>query len=152
MSDTFEPVALGRLRRLLLALVVVVFAGMALDLCLLGHYEETWQVLPLAMIAVALASAAWTAVAGSALSVTAFRIVMLLVVLTGVIGVWMHFSGSREFQIEMDPALTGWALFVKVMRAKAPPTLAPAAMVQAGLFGLLYTWRHPALGVPPTES
>jgi len=152
MSDTTAPVVLGRLRRLLLALVSIVFAGMALDLCLLGHYEETWQVLPLAMIALALLSAAWTAFTGSALSVTAFRIVMLLVVLTGVIGVSLHFGGSREFQVEMDPALTGWALFVKVMRAKAPPTLAPAAMVQAGLFGLLYTWRHPALGVPSMES
>ena len=60
----------------------------------------------------------------------------------------MHYGGSREFQTEMDPALSGWVLFVKVMRAKAPPTLAPAAMVQAGLFGLLYTWRHPALVSP----
>ncbi len=152
MNDTSEPFASDRLRRLLLALVAVVFAGMAVDLCLLGHYEETWQVLPLAMIAVALLAAAWMALTGSAWSVTVFRIVMVLVVLTGAVGVGMHFNGSREFHIEMDPALTGWALFVKVMRAKAPPTLAPAAMVQAGLFGLLSTWRHPALGVPPMES
>ncbi len=91
---------------------------------------------------------AWVARTGSARAVTAFRIAMVLVVCTGLLGVLMHYNGSREFQIEMDPALTGWALFVKVMRAKAPPTLAPAAMLQAGLVGLLYTWRHPALGVP----
>jgi len=41
----------------------------------------------------------------------------------------------------MDPSLEGWALFVKVIRAKAPPALAPAAMIQIGLLGLLYTYR-----------
>jgi hypothetical protein len=45
----------------------------------------------------------------------------------------------------MDPTLEGWGLFVKVMRAKAPPALAPAAVIQIGLLGLLYTFRHAAL-------
>ena len=122
--------------------------GTVMDLLLLEHYEEAWQWVPLVVLAVALGSAAWTAYAGSPLAVTTFRIAMVLVVCTGLLGVVMHYNGSREFQIEMDPALAGWALFAKVLRAKAPPTLAPAAMIQAGLFGLLYTWRHPALTVP----
>jgi hypothetical protein len=148
VTEAPDPVVLPALRRLLLGLVVVVMLGTVVDLLLLEHYEEVWQWMPLVMLGAALAVAAWAAIAGTARAVLAFRIAMTFVVVTGLLGVFMHFSGSREFQIEMDPALTGWALFVKVMRAKAPPTLAPAAMVQAGLFGLLYTWRHPALGVP----
>jgi hypothetical protein len=31
------------------------------------------------------------------------------------------------------------------MKAKAPPALAPASMIQLGLLGLLYTYRHPSL-------
>ena len=137
---------LPALRKLLLAMVSVVMLGTVVDLLLLGHYEEAWQWFPLIVIAAALVVGAWTAHANSAQAVTAFRVAMGLVVATGLLGVVMHYRGSREFQIEMDPTLTGWALLVKVMRAKAPPTLAPAAMVQTGLFGLLYTWRHPALG------
>jgi len=53
-------------------------------------------------------------------------------------------NGNTEFQHEMDPTLEGWTLFVKVMRAKAPPALAPAANIQIGLLGLLYTYRHAA--------
>jgi hypothetical protein len=141
-----DPDVLPALRKLLLAVVCFVMAGTIVDLLLLGHYEEAWQWLPLIVIAAALGAAAWAARADNAQAVTAFRISMGLVVATGLLGVIMHSKGSREFQIEMDPTLTGWALLVKVMRAKAPPTLAPAAMVQTGLFGLLYTWRHPALG------
>lgn len=138
------------LRRLLLAIVTFVLLGTLVDLLLLEHYEEAWQWPPVVVIGGALATAVWALRAGSARAVTVLRIAMTLVVATGALGIVMHFSGSREFQIEMDPALTGWSLFVKVLRAKAPPTLAPAAMIQAGLFGLLYTWRHPALD--PKES
>jgi hypothetical protein len=148
MADRLEPAALRTMRGLLLGLVAFVMLGTVVDLLLLEHYEEVWQWLPLAMLGTALLAVAWVARTGSARAVTAFRIAMVLVVCTGLLGVIMHYNGSREFQIEMDPALTGWALFIKVMRAKAPPTLAPAAMLQAGLVGLLYTWRHPALGVP----
>ena len=140
---------LAALRRLLLAIVSAVMIGTIVDLVLLGHYEEAWQWPPLIVITATLVVAAWTARAGTAAAVTAYRVAMVLVVATGLLGVVMHYSGSRDFQLEMDPALTGWPLFVKVMRAKAPPTLAPAAMIQAGLFGLLYTWRHPALGPDP---
>ncbi len=142
----------GQLRQALLGLVVFVMLGSVADLLLLGHYEEPWQWAPLIVITLALAVAGWVALSGSAHAVTAFRLAMILVAGTGLLGGAMHYGGSREFQLEMDPSLGGWALFVKVMRAKAPPTLAPAAMLQAGVFGLLYTWRHPALGVSPRES
>lgn len=148
MTDAMDHVQQPALRRLLLALVAFVMLGTVVDLLLLEHYEEVWQWLPLVMLGAALLVVAWVALTGSARAVLALRIAMVLVACTGLLGVVMHFNGSREFQIEMDPALEGWALFVKVMRAKAPPTLAPAAMLQAGLVGVLYTWRHPALGVP----
>jgi hypothetical protein len=140
-----EDVVLPSIRRLLLALLILLLAGTAVDLLLLDHYEEAWQLLPLALIAVALVIAAWTAATGGAAAVAALRITMLLFIPTGLLGILMHYNGSREFQTEIDPALAGWALFFKVVRAKAPPALAPAVMVQMGLLGLLYTYRHPAL-------
>jgi hypothetical protein len=45
----------------------------------------------------------------------------------------------------MDAALSGLALYQKAILAKSPPALAPGAMIQLGLIGLAYTFRHPAL-------
>jgi hypothetical protein len=59
---------------------------------------------------------------------------------------YLHFQVNMEFQIEMDPALSGWPLFQKAILAKTPPALAPGSMIQLGLIGLAYTFRHPALG------
>jgi hypothetical protein len=51
----------------------------------------------------------------------------------------------REFQLEIDPSLPRWELFKKVMRAQAPPALAPGVMMQLGLVGLVALYRHPTL-------
>jgi hypothetical protein len=61
---------------------------------------------------------------------------------------YLHFEVNMEFQREMDPALAGMALFQKAILAKSPPALAPGAMIQLGLIGLAYTFRHPALARP----
>jgi hypothetical protein len=100
------------------------------------------------MLGAGLAAAARVWARESAGAVTALRIVMLLTIFTGMLGILLHYNGNREFQLEMDPGLNGWALFAKIATAKAPPALAPASMVQLGLLGLLFTYRHPALARP----
>jgi hypothetical protein len=145
LTAASENAVLQTLRRLLLAILTVVLAGTATDLGLLMHYESAWQLAPLIMIALALAVVAWVSIKGSARALTALRIVMVLFIATGVLGMLLHYNGNREFQREIDPAAGGWDLFMKVMRAKAPPALAPAVMIQMGMLGLLYTYRHPAL-------
>jgi hypothetical protein len=59
-------------------------------------------------------------------------------VLAGFAGAAAHFIGSAEFQLERDRSMSTWDLVVKVMRAKAPPVLAPGMMLQLGLLGLAY--------------
>ena len=100
--------------------------------------------VPLALLAAGVLAAA-AALTGRAGAVLLFRIVMALVIASGVIGLGLHYLGNTEFQKEMDPSLAGWPLFVKAITAKAPPALAPASMVQMGVLGLLYTYHHPAL-------
>lgn len=146
--DTSPPapgVVLARLRMLLLVVIVVGMAGTAADLLLLEHYEDGWQMAPLVMLALGLMMAAWAWSAASRAAVMALRVTMLVFLATGAAGLVLHFNGNMEFQHEMDPTLRGWDLFVTVMRAKAPPALAPAAIVQIGLLGLLFTYRHDAL-------
>lgn len=140
---------LGQLRTLLLLVAVIGMAGTAVDLLLLEHYEDIWQAPPLIVVGLGLVVAGWAWYSGSATAVLAMRITMVLFLATGAAGLVLHYDGNSEFQREMDPALEGWALFVKVIRAKAPPALAPAAIIQIGLLGLLYTFRHAALARAP---
>ena len=70
---------------------------------------------------------------------------MLGFLVSGVIGVWLHYKGNMEFEIEMVPSLAGLELFLKASHG-AFPALAPGTMIQLGLLGLAYTFRHPALG------
>jgi hypothetical protein len=61
------------------------------------------------------------------------------------LGVYFHYLGNLEFQMEMDASQKGWELLKKVLEAKTPPALAPGTLSQFGLLGLLYTYRHPSL-------
>ena len=143
-----DPEILAFIRKLLLVVLAVGLIGSATDLMLLGHYEDAWQMVPLILLAAAMLIVVWLLVKDTAAAVTALRITMVLCLASGVIGTMLHFNGNREFQHELDPSLSGWELFSTVMTAKAPPALAPGAMIQLGLIGLVATYRHPALTRP----
>ena len=141
-----EGGALGTIRRLLLLILTIGMLGTAVDLLLLDHYEGPWQLPPLVLIGMALVVVAVVAtVRVSWIAIMILRVTMVLFVMAGVLGILLHYTGNLEFQKEIDPSLEGWPLFVRIVTAKAPPALAPAVMVQLGLIGLLYTYRHPAL-------
>ena len=133
------------LRRMLLALLLLEMLGTAVELVLLGHFENAWQMAPLVLIALGLLVLAWYGVARSENSIQALRLVMVLAIASAGIGLVLHYQGNAEFQLDINPSLSGPALWLKVMQAKAPPALAPGMMAHFGLLGLAYTYRHPAL-------
>jgi len=136
---------LAALRRLLLGLLTFGLVGTATDLLLISHDENAWQVIPLAMIGLALAATALLALTRhgrTAMTVRLFRAVMVLVMVTGGMGAVLHYRANMEFKLEMDPSLSGLALFSSVVRAKAPPAMAPATLVLLGLLGLAATYRR----------
>jgi hypothetical protein len=140
-----SPDTLARLRPMLLGLIAIGILGMILDLILLKHYESGWQAVPLALLGALAVATGWLATGRGAARVHLFRSLMGLTVAVGTTGILLHYRGSLEFQTETYPGLGGWELFLKVVRAKSPPALAPGALVQLGLLGLLATYRHPAL-------
>jgi hypothetical protein len=113
--------------------------GTGVELLLLSHYEDPWQLVPLGLIAAGLAALAWDAARSSATTKRIVRITMVLFALSGGLGTVLHYRGNLEFQLEIDASQSRWDLFRKVMRAKAPPALAPGLMIQLGLLGLIYT-------------
>jgi hypothetical protein len=68
------------------------------------------------------------------------RLLMLLFVLSGLVGLALHYKGNVEFEREMYPTLAGWQLFKQAMTG-ATPALAPGTMSLFGLLGWLYTFR-----------
>jgi hypothetical protein len=110
------------------------------ELVLLEHYEQPLQFVPLVLIVAAAAAIAWQMMRNDATSLRALEIIMVLFVLSGIAGIAAHFRGSAEFQLDLNPSMTVWELVEKVMRAKAPPLLAPGMMLQMGLLGLAYVY------------
>jgi hypothetical protein len=130
---------INTIRKSLLALLVFGLVGTGVELLLLGHYEEAWQLVPLGLIGAGLVVLAWDAMRSTAATRRIVRITMVLFVLAGGVGVVLHYRGNLEFQLEIDASQSRWDLFRKVMQAKAPPALAPGVMTQLGLLGLIYT-------------
>ena len=134
-------------RRLLLFILLLGVVGIMAELLLLAHTEDATQWIPIALGGITIVLSAAVAARPSPGSIRLFRAVMVLMILSGAVGMYLHFRANTEFQLEMDASLTGFALFRKSIVAKTPPALAPGAMAQLGLIGLAYTFRHPALGL-----
>jgi len=148
-----EPESLSFIRRLLLITLLVSLVGTISELLLLEHFEDPWQWTPIALIGAALLVLAWHGVEHGRTSLNVFRGLMVLFVASGGLGVILHYRGNVEFELEMYPDMHGWKLFAETMTG-ATPALAPGAMVQIGLVGLAWAFRHPALtrdSVPTNE-
>jgi hypothetical protein len=148
MSTTHDDNPTVRaIRILLLALFGFGVVGSSVELLLLGHTEDVWQLSPLILMGLSLAAMVWLAIDERPVSVRVFKIMMLLSVVSGLIGVYLHYRGNVEFELEMYPGLSGMELFWEALKG-ATPSLAPGTMLVLGLLGLLYTFRHPTLRRP----
>jgi len=134
--------ALQGLRRFLSVILFVGMAGTLVELILLKHDEDPYQLIPLALLGLSLVTIGWHAVRPGAASARTVQAIMVLTIAAGLAGIYFHYKANREFALETDPSLKGRALWTKVLEAKAPPALAPGIMVQFGLLGLAYTYRH----------
>jgi hypothetical protein len=130
-------------RRFVLAILFLGMIGSLVELVLLDHDEDVNQWIPLVLLAASIVTFAWAAVRPSAGVIRGARVLMVFFLLAGLVGMWLHFQANLEFQTEMDPSASGLPLWMKAIRAKAPPALAPGVMIQLGLLGLVYTFRHP---------
>lgn len=132
------------LRALLLALVLIGILGLIAELLLMEHFETWTQAIPLVVLGIALAGVGAAAYHPTRSRIRVLRALMAGFVLTGLAGVWLHYRGNEAFELEIAPTLRGTALIWKTLRG-ATPILAPGALVQLGLLGLIWSYDHPAL-------
>lgn len=137
-------------RQLVLLLIVIGAIGLLAELALIEHFEDPWQWAPLVSLALTVVTAAAIAMRPSPAALRAFQVVMVACVIFGAIGVVLHLKGNLEFELEGAPEARGWPLYREVLMG-ATPALAPGALAQLGLLGLLFSYRHPA-GHPPAAG
>ena len=124
-------------RRVTLLILVVAMVGILAELLLIEHFEDLWQIVPLALLTIGFGALGWHARAPGTWSARTLRAVMTLFVVAGLLGIFLHYRGNVEFELEQNPGASRWALFREAMQG-ATPALAPGVMVQIGLLGLLY--------------
>jgi len=132
-------------RKFLLIILILGMLGTTTELILLKHTEDVRQWVPLILLVAGLITVPWHGFSTDPVGTKVFRGLMIVFIISGLAGIYFHFQGDAEFKLEGNPSLRGWALFWEAIRAKTPPLLAPGAMIQLGLIGLAYTYKHPAL-------
>jgi hypothetical protein len=133
------------IRCTIFTLLLLGMLGSGTELILLNHMEDRLQWVPLVLLVIGLLGSGWHAFRSTASSVRALRTIFFAFVVAGLAGMYFHYQGSVEFKLESNPSLKGWELFWQAIFSKAPPLLAPGEMIQLGLLGLIYTYRHPAI-------
>lgn len=114
--------------------------GLLVELSLLAHYADFKQQIPLVLLAAGLAVFIIDLTVSHTWSRRVIQLTMVLFIASGLLGMYFHYEGSRQFQVEMDPTMSGMNLIWHVLQAKSPPTLSPGTMVQMGILGLGYAY------------
>jgi hypothetical protein len=138
---------LERFRRILLYLLLIGMTGVTLELYLLEHGETLWQFVPFAVLGPGLVLVAWVLLRPGRAALWSLRAVMALCTLAAPAGLFLHYEGNAEFELEMYPTMKGKELFWNSITG-ATPALAPGTMALLGLLGLACTYRHPLLRSP----
>jgi len=128
------------IRRVILGVLLLGMTGLLVELSLLGHYEDFKQWIPLGLLAAGLVTLLAQLAYPRSWTLRLVQMTMALFIAGGLLGILFHYQGSREFQLEMDPSMSGSSLMWRILHAKSPPTLSPGMMVQLGILGLGYAY------------
>jgi hypothetical protein len=130
---------LDTVRRAIALILVLAMVGILAELLLVEHFEDAWQFVPLVLLVLGVVVVAWHTKAPSFTSRRVLQGTMIAFVLAGFLGLYLHFAGNVEFELEQTPNATRWALFREAMMG-ATPALAPGVMIQMGLLGLVLAY------------
>ena len=126
-----------RLKQVLVLALLFMIVGSLLELYLLDHYEDTWQLIPILSIGTTLVSLLILFFKQSKKLFNLFKSVLILTALSGVYGVFLHLQSNFEFEQDMKPTATNLELITDSLSG-ALPTLAPMSLVVLACIGYSY--------------
>ena len=126
-----------RVKQVIVLALLFMMMGTLLELYLLEHYEDTFQLIPVLCIAFSLTNLIILLFKKSKKIINLFKLMLVLTSLSGVYGVFLHLQSNFEFEQDMKPTATNWELFSESLSG-ALPTLAPMSMLVLALIGYSY--------------
>ena len=96
---------LAGLQRFLLLTLMASIVGMGLELLFIGHVEDRWQLVPIVLFPAGLIAVAWHTARPTGGTARGVRLLMALYVVSGALGVGLHYLGNQEFEMEMDASV-----------------------------------------------
>ena len=126
-----------RLRKVLVLALLFMMIGSLLELYLLDHYEDSWQLIPILSVGTTLVTLLILFFKKTTKVVNLFKAVLILTALSGVYGVYLHLQSNFEFEQDMKPTASFWQLITDSLSG-ALPTLAPMSLVVLACIGYSY--------------
>lgn len=124
--------------KLLAVTFLFMISGSLIELYLIDHFEDTEQLIPIISIAFSLLSMVLIVFRNTPLAMFIFRVSLILLVISGMVGIFLHLQINYEFEKEMRPdAETGYLL--KESMSGALPALAPGSLFVLALIGYIYS-------------
>jgi len=133
-----------QLRRFLLGVAAFIFLGSIAELLLIEHYEELPQWVPFLSSGVGLLSIITVWVNPGKETIRAMQIVMVLIAISSLTGIYLHFSGNLAFTREINPSYTLAESLLPALKGSYP-LLAPGILFLGGILALASVYQHPRL-------
>lgn len=100
-----------RVKQVIVLALLFMMIGTLLELYLLDHYEDTWQLIPILCIGAALVNLFILFFRRSQVVITLFKLVLVLTSFSGIYGVVLNLQANYEFEQDMKPTANFWELF-----------------------------------------
>jgi len=140
-SNTTSAEVLKQLRKFLLLLAILLFAGAVVELWLVGHTEDWLQLIPFVLAIVGILAVFPVLARPGKTAIQVMRIWMAIVLLGTLFGVYQHIAGNIAFEREVDPKATTSQLAWQGLGG-GNPLLAPGILAIAALLAWAATYRH----------
>ncbi len=94
-----QSITLGAIRWFLMAILLMGLLGTGVELLLLEHTEGLWQWVPLLLIATGLIVLSWGLLYPGRRHIRVLQVSMVLFVLSGLVGLILHYEVNSEFEL-----------------------------------------------------
>ncbi len=131
-------------RSFLLAMAVVLLAGMTVELLLTEHAESLVQLIPYGLAGIGIAAALAVLHKATPARLRVLQVVIALLALGGAYGIYEHLSHNFAFELEIRPNATVGDVVGKALRG-ASPLLAPGVLTVVAVLAAAAVYRHPNL-------